>query len=92
MTVRIMQENQAVIKIKVMAFGIARDIIGGPSIEMSVHHDTSAREFRDMLFRQFPAFSDLTSLRIALNQSYAADDQIISENDEVVLIPPVCGG
>ena len=92
MSVQNMQENQAVIEIKVMAFGIARDILGGPSISMSIDRNTTARQFRDVLFRQYPAFADLTSLKIALNQSYATDDQIITENDEVVLIPPVCGG
>jgi molybdopterin converting factor small subunit len=31
-------------------------------------------------------------LALAINQEYVDDHQIIAENDEIVIIPPVSGG
>jgi molybdopterin synthase sulfur carrier subunit len=87
-----MPANEATIKIKVVAFGIARDIIGGSSVEIHAKPGLSVKELQELLLHRYPQFTYLSSLRIALNQSYAKDDQVITESDEIVLIPPVCGG
>ncbi|WP_091175696.1 molybdenum cofactor biosynthesis protein MoaE [Paenibacillus sp. 1_12] len=42
---------------------------------------------------QYPEASTLLSQAfVAINQSYAGDHQIIHENDEIAIIPPVSGG
>lgn len=78
--------------IKVIAFGIARDIIGGGATEVEVSKNTTARNTLDLLKREFPDFEKLSSLRLAVNESYVEDDFVIKEGDELVLIPPVSGG
>ena len=36
--------------------------------------------------------AELNTLSFAVNEEYRADDFVLSEDDEVVIIPPVSGG
>jgi molybdopterin synthase sulfur carrier subunit len=38
------------------------------------------------------ALADADSIRIAVNQTYIQENQIVSNDDEVALFPPVTGG
>ncbi|MEQ8247595.1 MAG: molybdopterin converting factor subunit 1 [Alphaproteobacteria bacterium] len=38
------------------------------------------------------ALSDLSVVRVAVNQEYARDDDPVANDDEVALFPPVTGG
>ncbi len=38
------------------------------------------------------AFSDLSRLRVAVNQEHTSFDTAVSANDEVAFFPPVTGG
>lgn len=77
-------------KLRVFAYGIVRDI-AGKSFEMKVPGKTVG-DLRSALIQTYPSLANLPSLMIAVNQNYAGDDQPISPEDEVVLIPPVSGG
>jgi len=77
---------------KVLAFGIAKDIVGGAVINLDVAAGTTVMELKKTILNAYPAFEKLTALSIAVNNEYAEDTQIISTGDEVVLIPPVSGG
>lgn len=79
-------------KLKIAAYGIARDILGNSHIEYEVSEGTKSTELLDQLKAEFPQLKELNSLLVAINADYAAPDQVIVENDEVVLIPPVSGG
>ncbi len=37
-------------------------------------------------------FEDMSIVRVAVNQEYAAMDRIVSADDEVAFFPPVTGG
>ncbi|MEL6866160.1 MAG: MoaD/ThiS family protein [Bacteroidota bacterium] len=78
--------------VKLLAFGIARDIVGGAEIELEITAGGRVLDLREALLRQFPALGKLNSLAIAINNEYANDEQLINVNDEIVLIPPVSGG
>lgn len=79
--------------VKVLAFGIAKDIVGGTSAEINMPSGkTSVAALKTALMEKYPAFSDLKSLAIAVNEEYANDQTLIQATDEVVLIPPVSGG
>ena len=78
--------------IKVLAFGIAKDIIGGSSLEIELSGSPDIARVKAHLLTQFPEFEKLRSLAFAVNTSYQPDDYILTTNDEVVLIPPVSGG
>ncbi|MEO0900310.1 MAG: MoaD/ThiS family protein [Bacteroidota bacterium] len=79
-------------RIKLLAFGIARDIIGGTEKDFNWTGEATVGGLKEALLKEFPAFVDLASLRIAVNEAYAEDETPISTSDEIVLIPPVSGG
>ena len=79
-------------KIKILAFGITRDILGGSTVEKQIPADANVADLRAALYAEYPALQKLNNLAIALNTEYASEEQTITERDEVVLIPPVSGG
>ncbi len=79
-------------KIQILAFGIAKDIVGGTTLDFEIPEGTNVAQLKRQLQKDYPSFTELTSLAIAINSEYAQDEQQISERDEVVLIPPVSGG
>lgn len=78
-------------KVRITAFGIAKDIVGGKHLELEVK-GTDLSELRQALISQYPDFGKLASLKFAVNTNYVDDSFQLKENDEVVLIPPVSGG
>lgn len=79
-------------ELKVVAFGIARDIIGGKETSIDLTEGITAEEAMNRLRMQFPAFNDLSSLQLAVNETYVEHGYTIQQGDELVLIPPVSGG
>lgn len=78
--------------INILAFGIAKDIINGQTLGLEIQDGTTVGELKVKLISQFPDFEKLRSLAIAVNEEYQEDDFILSERDEIVIIPPVSGG
>lgn len=76
---------------KVLAFGITRQLLGGKEATIEVNGDTVAA-LRQALQERFPELDGLKSLYIAVNNSYSEEDQVLSDDDEIALIPPVSGG
>lgn len=76
---------------KVIAFGIAKEIVGGKEVVIDIDGTTVAA-LKEALLIKYPKLSSLRSLFIAVNHSYAADDVLIAQDDEIALIPPVSGG
>lgn len=79
-------------EIQLLAFGIAKDILGESQTTLSLPGPTTVAELKSLLSKRYPAFTKLASFSIAVNTSYATDDQAIRPEDEVVIIPPVSGG
>ena len=78
-------------KCRIKTFGIARDILGSKELIMEISGNTVA-DLRNDLAKQYPSLESLNSLFIAVNQNYAEDKTVLSETDEIALIPPVSGG
>ncbi|MFZ4928133.1 MoaD/ThiS family protein [Chryseobacterium sp. Mn2064] len=79
-------------KLKILAFGITKDIFGTSEKEMETEDNLNAGQLKKLLEERFPDLKKLKSYFIALNEEYAEDHQIISETDEIAVIPPVSGG
>lgn len=77
--------------VKIKTFGISRDILGGREVELDMN-GSSVGDLRKTLSTRYPQLDKLNSLFIAVNQEYAADEKVLSEKDEIALIPPVSGG
>ena len=80
------------IKLTILAFGIAKDIVGGSSITLPIGKDATVLMLKEALLSQYPRFEKLVSLAIGVNGEYAEDDKILQQGDEIVIIPPVSGG
>ncbi|GAB5552090.1 MAG: hypothetical protein Sapg2KO_16810 [Saprospiraceae bacterium] len=79
-------------KLNLLAFGIAKDIVAGKNTTLEIKNGSTVGELKEKLFQEFPAFEKLRSLSIAVNAEYRADDFTLSSDDEIVIIPPVSGG
>ena len=79
-------------KIKLLAFGIAKDIVGGSSSEIEIREKATISDVKDSLSASYPAFEQLRKFSIAVNESYQEDSYTVEEGDELVIIPPVSGG
>ena len=79
-------------KLEILFFGITADILGASNSLEIVADGSSVFEFKDILLEKYPKLKNINSYAIAVNESYAADEQILFENDVVAVIPPVSGG
>lgn len=80
---------------KVLLFGITRDIVGSDTLDISSFSKESTKSvsaLKSHLSKLYPDLNKLSSLAIAVNNEYADADVILSNNDEIALIPPVSGG
>ncbi|HWZ02170.1 MAG TPA: MoaD/ThiS family protein [Mucilaginibacter sp.] len=79
-------------KIKVLAFGIAKDIFGGSSVSLELANDSTVYNLQYVLEQQYPRLQQLKSYMLAVNNEYALPGDTIHERDEIAVIPPVSGG
>jgi molybdopterin converting factor subunit 1 len=79
-------------EISVLAFGIAKDIFGGSSITVGLADNATTADLKKSLEAKYPRLKQLASYMVAVNNEYAEDGSIITERDEVAIIPPVSGG
>lgn len=79
-------------EIKILAFGIARDIFGQSSITLEVSDNINADDLKGILNDKYPALKELRSYMIAVNEAYADEQTDINVGDEIAVIPPVSGG
>lgn len=79
---------------KVLLFGIAKDIIGTSEFEVPSEpkYPSTVLELKDVLVRLFPDFGKLSSFAVAVNSEYASEDVSLHLRDEIAIIPPVSGG
>ncbi|NPB08264.1 MAG: molybdopterin converting factor subunit 1 [Aquificae bacterium] len=77
--------------VKVLYFSVLREKVG--KREEEIEFSGSVRELRELLVQKYPeAASIIRSVRIAVNEEYAKEEQRVSEGDRIALIPPVSGG
>lgn len=79
-------------KLSIALFGITREIVGSPAVELTVPAGQSVQELLAQLHQTYPALAELRSLAVAVNNEYAQPHDQLQERDEIALIPPVSGG
>ncbi len=81
------------IKISVIFFAGARDIVGQNRLEMQIPALTNIAELRAILMAKFPQLESLASTAaFAVNEILVLTDTLLVENDEVAFLPAVSGG
>ena len=78
--------------IKVLFFGIARDITNLGSEEFKLKEGSSILIFFNHLKKTYPNFDSINDYSFAVNEEYADKNVILKNDDIVALIPPVSGG
>jgi len=78
--------------IKVLAFGISKDIFNSPSVCVDIANDATVYNLKYLLEQRYPALKQLKSYMVAVNNEYAFPGDTIHERDEIAIIPPVSGG
>jgi len=79
-------------KLKLRAFGIAKDIIGGAHLEFDLQEGQTVSALKSALCRRFPDFEKLAKISFAVDEEYQNEDFELTENQEVVILPPSSGG
>ncbi|WP_426667307.1 MoaD/ThiS family protein [Mucilaginibacter sp. McL0603] len=79
-------------KVNVLAFGIAKDIFGGSSVDVELPEYGTTLNLKQSLEDKYPRLKHLVSYMVAINNEYASDEGILTERDEIAIIPPVSGG
>lgn len=74
----------------VKAFGQVKELVGHAEfrVEEEMQNVESLRKY---LIEKYPTVP-WSSVAIAVNRNYAADQDLIHTGDEIALIPPVSGG
>ena len=80
------------IQLTVLAFGITKDILGASSVQIDLEQGATVADLKAHLMEQFPTMKALNSLLIAVNNEYGDEHLVLTERDDVALIPPVSGG
>lgn len=80
-------------KIQVLFFATLRDKVGHNSVTVELDEHGRVSDLKRNLARLYPALiPHLPIALVAINRSFAADEDIIPEDAEVAFFPPVSGG
>ena len=79
-------------KIRLRAFGIAKDILKSGAVELDEDEIRTTGDVKSYLSKAYPEFDDLLTFSLAVRDEYQEDDYVLADNDEVIVIPPVSGG
>lgn len=74
-------------------FARVRERAGTELLQLDLPAGTTVGAVRDVLLQQFPDLQPLLDVcRIAVNYEFATDRQVVTDLDELAIIPPVSGG
>ena len=79
-------------KVNLLAFGIAKDILHTKNLEFELNEGDSIAILKEKLFHSYPDFEKLKSLAFAVGEDYQIETYQLKSGDEVAIIPPVSGG
>jgi molybdopterin synthase catalytic subunit len=80
-------------KVRVLFFGIVKDLAGCSFEEINMPERATAADVIEHFQGRIAGLSEMTrSIAISINQEYAAIDTPLHAGDEIALLPPVSGG
>ena len=80
-------------KISVVLFAAAKDIVGQPKIEIEVCDKGTVNDAKQSLAKIYPNLAPLLdNSAMAIGNEYCRMDQTLRDGDELACIPPVSGG
>lgn len=79
-------------KINVRFFGPALDLVGKSSLTMEIEEGATVGVVAERLSETYPRLGEALGVLLAVNRSYVPMDHVLSDGDEIAVIPPVSGG
>lgn len=80
-------------KYTVKLFGIFEDEMGSSALDVESPNELSVDELQKKMHKEYPILEEVVHYMVAVNQIYCNDPtQLLSEKDEIALIPPIAGG
>ncbi len=79
-------------EIRLIAFGVAKDIMAGSTLTIQIEEGATISTLKDHLVEIYPEFNKLAHLDFAIKEEYVSDETQLNVLDEVIIIPPVSGG
>lgn len=79
--------------VRLLLFATYRDFAGAPELRLELPAGTTARGLVDTVRQRGGGFARIPhEPAVAVNQEYASLEHVLSDGDEVALLPPVAGG
>jgi len=80
-------------KYSIKLFGIFEDEIGQSVLDIEAESVLKVGELREKLHQKYPILEEVQHYMVAVNQIYCNDfNALLTEKDEIALIPPIAGG
>jgi MoaE-MoaD fusion protein len=79
------------IQVRVQAYGVLKDALGPSASSWALEEGATVRDLVAQLGERFSA-SLFRGIAVSVNAEYAEASQVLRQNDEVALLPPVSGG
>ena len=78
--------------VRVLLFASYADALGASEVRLDLPNGARVRDVLERVLQMAAGKRVPRQPMIAINQRYAAADQIVAASDEVAIIPPVAGG
>jgi molybdopterin converting factor subunit 1 len=78
--------------VRVLLFASYADAIGAPEVALDLPAGARVRDVLSRIKTMAIGKRIPDKPMVAVNQRYAADDQLVGAHDEIAIIPPVAGG
>jgi molybdopterin converting factor subunit 1 len=80
-------------RVKILFFATLRDYVGDKTLELEIPEGITVANLKESLLTRYPKMIPAqSSIMVAINREFAADEQVIPLDAEVALFPPVSGG
>jgi molybdopterin synthase catalytic subunit len=80
-------------KVRVLYFGQLRELANKREEQVELPEGTTVQQLFDRISDSFPSLRNFDDvIAIGVNQDFARRGQVLKENDEVAMLPPVSGG
>ncbi|MBI4718851.1 MAG: molybdenum cofactor biosynthesis protein MoaE [Planctomycetes bacterium] len=83
----------ASISVRLVFLGPSRDLAAAESTRVQLPAGATIADLRSWLAQEYPRLAaGLHTMRLAVNETFAHDSDVLHGGDEVALVPPVSGG
>lgn len=87
------QKDQNTLRVRVLLFSVLREEVGVPEIEVELERPATGGDLLDHLASEHEAVhARRPTIRLAVDESFVAEEVALEEGDEVALVTPVSGG